>query len=360
MNIYRVSSFVVAVKQFEGRFAVRQGISAAAFHHRLVLLGRHIQIHILPRVHRGIAVEHFVVQVRTCALAGGAHCTYLVAAAHRSADRHAYLGQVGVARAVAEAVVDYDFVAVAGELEVGLHHHAVAGCVYRSAGRTGEVLAVVEAGAAVNRVDAAAEGARQVERTLFRHYGRNSRDVRNHVASGEGHPLHFVEKHALQVRTLHQVVGAAHRRAQSRVSAFGLQRLVAAGSAKRGGTRIGGLRRETVDGTVHAVVAVLDSFQGSLVKIQLTVQHRELGLPFGSFPFEAGRFRQIPAENRGEEPEVEPAQTHHRNHRQHYAGRAVPAGSFVDLVLESDRIVNIVRHVENAYLTKIRIICVIL
>ena len=222
MNICRVSSFVVAVKQFEGRFAVRQGVAATAFHHRLVLLGRHIQIHILPRVHRGIAVKHFVVQVRARALAGGAHCTYLVAAAHRSADRHAYLGQVGVTRAVAEAVVDYDFVAVAGELEVGLHHYAVAGCIYRSAGGTGEVLAVVETGAAVHGVDSTPKWAGQMERSLFGHYRRNSRDVRNHVASGEGHPLHFVEQHALQMRTLHQVVGAANRRAQSRVSAFGL------------------------------------------------------------------------------------------------------------------------------------------
>ena len=222
MNICRVSSFIVAVKQFEGRFAVRQGVAAAAFHHRLILVGRHIQVHILPRVHRGIAVKHFVVQMRARALARGAHCAYLVAAAHRSADCHAYLGQVGVAGAVAEAVVDYDFVAVAGELEVGLHHYAVAGCIYRSAGGTGEVLAVVKTGAAVHGVDSTPKWAGQMERSLFGHYRRNSRDVRNHVASGEGHPLHFVEQHALQVRTLHKVVGAAHRRAQSRVSAFGL------------------------------------------------------------------------------------------------------------------------------------------
>ena len=335
---------------------MRQGVAAAAFHHRLVLLGRHIKVHVLPRVHRGVSVEHFVVQVRAGALAGGSHCAYLVAAAHLGAYRHAYLGEVGVTGAVAEAVVDYYFVAVAGELEVRLHDHSVARGKYRGAGGAGEVLSVVETGAAVNRVDSTAEGACQVVGSLFRHYRRNARNVRNHIAGGEGHSLHFVEQHTLQVRTLHQVIRPPHRAAQRRIRSFGLQGLVAAGSAKHSGTCVRRLGRETVNRTVHPVVAVFDSLERGLVKIQFAVQHRKLGLPFGSLPLEPGRLGQIPAQNRCIEPEIEPAQTHHGNHRQHHTRGTMPAGPFVDLVLESDGIVHIVGH----SLTKIRIICVIL
>ena len=247
MNTCLVSSFTVAVKKFEGRFSVRLGVAATAFHHGLVFVGRHVKVHVLPGVHRSAAVEHLVVQVRACAFTGGTDCAYLVAAANRSTHGHTYLGQVCVTGAVAEAMVYYDFVTIAGELEVCLHNYTVTRGIYRSAGGAGEVLAVVETGSAVHRVGSTAEGTGQMEAALFRHDGRHAGNVGYHVTGGEGHPLHLVEQHALQIRTLYQIVRAADRGTQEGIGPFSLQGLVATSTSKSCGTGVRRLGRETVD-----------------------------------------------------------------------------------------------------------------
>ena len=149
-------------------------------------------------------------QVRTRALAGGAYGAYLLAPPYRHAEGYVYAGEVGVPCTVSEAVVDYYFVSVAGELEVRLYDHSVACGEYRGSLPCGKVLPFVETHSSVNGIDTVAERTRQMEYRPVGDNGRNAGNVGYHVSRGEGHTLHLVEQHALEIRSLEQVVHAFH------------------------------------------------------------------------------------------------------------------------------------------------------
>ena len=238
---------------------------------------------------------------------------------------------MGVAALVAVAVVDHYLIAVAGELEFRLLHHAVAGGEDRVAPLGREILTGMEGGGAVHRVRAEPERAGHRELPVVRDDGRNCRHAGHHVAGFACDEPHFVQRLALQVGAAGKRIHPQHHLLEGAGGAgpfFGRIALSIHAEFLQFGRHLG----KAVDGPVDFIVPLLYALQRLFALVQAAVEHFGAGLPQGIAAAQYGRLREFEAEDRSVQPEIQIHQRQSPCDQQEYPQRLEGRGLVAGLV----------------------------